>query len=112
MASAPPRHVPGTPIASVGAAAYHNFARRFPAFVDHLRELKAQRKHALDALENLGFRAQRSKLRQLLHEREFAVFDAYRGVLKAGRIGNATPQCEFRLNPARDSDAKSATIPG
>ncbi|KUR76967.1 hypothetical protein AQZ50_12170 [Novosphingobium sp. Fuku2-ISO-50] len=64
--------------------------------------MKAQRKHALDALENLGFRAQRSKLRQLLHEREFAVFDAYRGVLKAGRIGNATPQSIEELAASLD----------
>ena len=32
----------------------------------------------------------------------------------AGEIspGYASPWCEFRLKPARDSDAKSATIPG
>lgn len=92
MATAPPIHVPGTPIAPVGASAYQNFARRFPAFVAHLRELKAQRERALGELRGLGRRGQRSRLRRLLHERQFAVLYAYRGVLKAGGIGNATPQ--------------------
>ena len=103
MASAPPRHVTGTPIAPINSAtAYRAFAYRFPAFVAHLRELKAQRKQAVDALKNLGRRDQRDKLRQLLHERPFAVYDAYRGVLKAGRIGNATPQSIEELSASLD----------
>ena len=107
MALAPRTGITRTPLATGDSPGYREFALRHPEFVANIRELEAGRKLALNELRGIGRRWQRSKVRQLLHARHFAILYAYRGLLKAGLIGTASPQSIEELAQAIDPFAPS-----
>lgn len=92
MAIATRSTIQRTPLAPLGTLDYQCFASRDPALVAELVELRAEWRQALSQLRGLGRRQQHSRVRQLLRSEGFALYHAYRGVLKAKRIGNTTRQ--------------------
>jgi len=92
MATAPLTEVRPTPRMSLRYWQWRNFADANPDFMAEIAALRASRSLALADLASAGRRAQRSMVRQLLHDRKFAVLGVYDGLRKMGRLRRATPE--------------------
>jgi hypothetical protein len=90
MAIGPRSTIRRTPLAPPGTLDYRHFAGRNPTVVIEIIGLRAEWKQALSQLRGLSRRQQHNRVRQLLRSQHFSLFHAYRGVLKANHIRNAT----------------------
>ncbi|MWV27481.1 hypothetical protein [Aurantiacibacter rhizosphaerae] len=81
-----------TPIVSFGVRAYREFARTNSTLVADLAEQRSRWKHICSQLAGLSRRQQHSLVRKILRFDEFGLFHAYRGVLKAKLIREASRQ--------------------
>jgi hypothetical protein len=92
MPAAQRSQIKPSPLIPLSALPYRRFASRYPDFVQRIADLRASRKRSMARLESLDRRAQRNKVRQLLHSRQYDLVYAYEAILKAKLIGSATPQ--------------------
>ena len=90
MAIAPRSMIQRTPLMPPGTLDYRYFAGRNRELVAEIVILRAEWKQALSQMSGLTRRQQHNRVRQLLRSERFGIFHAYRGVLKAHRIRNAT----------------------
>src|SRR5688572_16527247 len=70
---------------------YAEFASRHPEFIMELRPLREARRIALARLRYSSRCIQRDRVRQLLVSPDLALFYAYEGLRKAGKLATATP---------------------
>lgn len=92
-----------TPIVPFGVFAYREFAQRNPVLVAEVAEQRSRWEHICSQLAGLSRRQQHSRVRKLLRSNEYRLFHAYRGVLKAKLIRDASRRSlralGDRLNP-------------
>ncbi|WP_036504957.1 hypothetical protein [Novosphingobium sp. AP12] len=70
---------------------WRRFVDANPEFIALITALRAERERVFAALVALPRRAQRDRVRQLLHDRKLAVLFVYEGMVRAGRLHGTTP---------------------
>lgn len=89
--AAPSVETPHSPPILTPSEAYRAFEAAHPQFVEEIRRLRAYKTFVLARLAAMPRREQRSEVRRLLHSSRLATLYAYKAVLKAGLIADATP---------------------